>query len=271
VAIVTGAGSGIGRALSLQLARSGARLQLVDIDADGLDSLAVEIEASGAEAIQTIADVADAQAVEKLVAATVRRYNRLDFLFNNGAVGSVGTVEDHSIERWRRLIDVNLLGVVHGVAAAYPRMIRQGFGHIINTASVAGLVPVPNIAPYAATKHAVVGLSLALRVEGARRGVRVSVACPGIVDTPLLRRAPDLRPAREVDDRQQWLERFSFLAWEPSRCASAILDGVARNRALILVTGHGRLLRALHRVAPRWVERGLGRLILGARRSDRER
>ena len=124
-------------------------------------------------------DVTDAVAVQRLVDGTVAREGRLDLLFNNAGIAVFADARDTSLEDWNRLIDVNLRGVVHGVAAAYPLMVRQGSGHIVNTASAAGLLPSPANIAYAATKHAVVGLSLTLRAEAVHHGVGVSVICPG--------------------------------------------------------------------------------------------
>ncbi len=181
VAVVTGAGSGIGRALSHALVGAGATVVLADLD---LDAAGVAADEVGGEAAAL--DVTDAQAVRRLIEGTAERHGRLDVVCNNAGIGAGGPVEQLDLEAWRRVIDVDLLGVVHGVVAAYPLMVRQGSGHLVNTASLAGLIPTPLLAPYAAAKHAVVGLSMSLRVEAAAHGVRVTAVCPGPVETPLL-------------------------------------------------------------------------------------
>jgi NAD(P)-dependent dehydrogenase (short-subunit alcohol dehydrogenase family) len=148
------------------------------------------------------------------------------------------------------VIDVNLRGVVHGVHAAYPLMLRQGHGHIVNTASLAGLVPGPSLAPYAAAKHAVVGLSLSLRAEGASRGVRVSAVCPGFVDTPLLGRVnPDL-PQTETGANAAALARLLGQLYQADALAQDVLRGVARNRALIVAPRSARVAWRMTRYAP---------------------
>ncbi len=189
VAIVTGGGSGIGAALVRALTARGATVVIADIDEPAAKTVAAEVSATTAVAV----DVRESGAVADLVAQVAAEHGRLDLIFNNAGIAVGGLVEELTLDHWNRVIDVNLRGVVHGVHAAYPLMLRQGHGHIVNTASLAGLMPGPSLAPYAAAKHAVVGLSLSLRAEGASRGVRVSAVCPGFIDTPLLGRVnPDL-------------------------------------------------------------------------------
>src|SRR5215212_5039930 len=194
VAIVTGGASGIGRALSAALVARGDTVYLADIAGDAAKMTAEELTGQGlGTAVPVELDVRDAGAVEALVASAYDEHDRLDLMFNNAGIAVGGTVEEMTLDHWNTIIDVNLRGVVHGVHAAYPRMMRRRAGQILNTASLAGLTEPPMMAPYTATKHAVVGLTLSLRAEAARHGVRVSVLCPGFVDTPLLDHAnPDL-------------------------------------------------------------------------------
>lgn len=133
-----------------------------------------------------IVDVRDAPAVRAMVEDAHREHGRLDLMFNNAGAGIGGQVDGLSLEHWNRALDVNVRGVIHGVHAAYPLMLAQGFGHIVNTALATGLLPVPLLAPYSMSKHAVVGLSPSLRAEAADRGVKVSVVCPGVIETPIL-------------------------------------------------------------------------------------
>ena len=187
VAIVTGAASGIGRAISEALAQRGCQVVLADIDLGDAEAAAEEIRKKGGRASARRLDACDFAAVSELVTETMERLGRLDYMFNNAGISVLGDVADYTIDAWHRIIAVNLVGVVNGVQAAYAAMIRQGFGHIVNTSSIAGLVTSPSGASYSATKHAVVGLSKALRVEAQFRGVRASVVCPGVIRTPLLR------------------------------------------------------------------------------------
>jgi NAD(P)-dependent dehydrogenase (short-subunit alcohol dehydrogenase family) len=180
-AIVTGGASGIGRALSEALARRGAPVVVADRNADGAAEVARAIVAAGGSARSEALDVTDAAAVERLVDETAREHGRVDLMFNNAGIAIIGEETDVSLDDWRKVVDVNLWGVVHGIRAAYPRMVRQGSGHIVNTASLAGLSPAPFEISYTATKYAVVGLSRALRAEAAAHGVKVSVVCPGFI------------------------------------------------------------------------------------------
>jgi NAD(P)-dependent dehydrogenase (short-subunit alcohol dehydrogenase family) len=189
IAIITGAASGIGQALASALVARGDTVVVADIDGDGAERAAGELARGGPGAARpTVVDVRDAGAVQALVDQTRGQYGRLDVMVNNAGVAVGGEASELLLAHWDRVIDVNLRGVVHGVQAAYPVMIGQRSGHIVNTASLAGLLPSPGLTPYAMTKHAVVGLSLSLRAEAAGYGVRVTAVCPGVVDTPILDR-----------------------------------------------------------------------------------
>jgi NAD(P)-dependent dehydrogenase (short-subunit alcohol dehydrogenase family) len=244
-AIVTGGASGIGRALCEAMAARGAIVVVADLDEAAAGEVARAICARGGRAEAAAVDVCDPAAVKRIVDDTTAARGRLDYMFNNAGIGVFGEERDVSLDDWRRVLDVDLYGVVHGVRAAYPVMVRQGHGHIVNTASVAGLVPCPLEISYTTAKYGVVGLSQALRAEGARLGVKVSVVCPGFIDTAILQRA-ELRTS---------VERSKLLAMIPKpmpaeRCAQVILDGVERNRSTILVTAHAKALYWLNRVSP---------------------
>jgi NAD(P)-dependent dehydrogenase (short-subunit alcohol dehydrogenase family) len=265
VAIVTGAASGIGRALSAALARRGATVVLADIDGAGAEAAADSLAAGPPGRASGVAlDVTDAEAVAGLVERTATDHGHLDLLFNNAGVAMAGAAEDLSLAHWNRALDVNLRGVVHGVVAAYPLMVRQGRGHIVNTASLAGLVPSPVLTPYGMTKHAVVGLSTSLRMEAVAHGVRVSVVCPGVIDTPILDKGnpPDLPAVTSVPDGRALLTQMIGPAYPAPSLAADVLEGVARNRAVIVTPGHARLAWWAYRLAPRLV------LDLGPRRLE---
>ena len=182
-AIVTGAGSGIGAALCRALATAGADVVCTDIDGEAAARTAASLTKP---AIARQLDVTDAAAVQDAVDDVVDRTGRIDLMFNNAGITWGGDTELLTLDQWNAIIDVNIRGVVHGVHAAYPHMVRQRHGHIVNTASMAGLAAAGRITSYVMTKHAVVGLSLALRSEAASRGVGVLAICPTAVDTPIL-------------------------------------------------------------------------------------
>ena len=153
VVIVTGAASGIGRALGEELARREAMVVLADINDHLLDEVATSMAASGYRYETVPVDVANHDAVAKLVTAAVARHGRLDYMFNNAGIAVGGEVRDCAIDDWRNVIDVNLYGVINGIDTAYPIMVKQGFGHIVNTASIEGLLPFPGTVSYAARLH----------------------------------------------------------------------------------------------------------------------
>ncbi len=252
VAIVTGGASGIGRSLAAALVHEGARVVVADANATLAATVAREL---GDRARAEYVDVVDSVGVQRMVDATVAREGRLDLMFNNAGIAVFADARDTTLEDWNRQIDVNLRGVVHGVVAAYPIMVRQGHGHIVNTASAAGLLPVPANIAYVATKHAVVGLSLTLRAEGRPHGVRVSVVCPGLIQTPITQAAKIVGPTRETVLADPRLRLYSS-----DRLARAVLRGVRRNRGLIPFTPEVRLMWALHRLSPRITTTIMGRI-----------
>lgn len=245
VSIVTGGASGIGGALVRELGRRGAVVQVADIDLPGAEQAAREVVERGGRARAIRVDVTRPDEVGDLVRRTEAEEGCLDYLFNNAGVGVLGEERDMTPALWQRIVEVNLWGVVHGIAAAYPLMVRRGCGHIVNTASLAGLVPVPMEAAYVATKFAVVGLSQALRTEGAALGVRVSAVCPGLVRTPIFASVELLRV-----DRRELESRIPFTIVTAEEAARTILRGVERNRGLIVFPLQARILWWLERFLP---------------------
>jgi NAD(P)-dependent dehydrogenase (short-subunit alcohol dehydrogenase family) len=267
VAIVTGGGSGIGAALVRALAERGAAVVIADVDKAGAEAVAGSVVAGAGQVSTTVLDVRDADAVSALVQEVAAQYGKLDLIFNNAGIAVGGQVDELTLEHWNRVIDVNLRGVVHGVHAAYPLMLRQGHGHIVNTASLAGLVPGPGLAPYASAKHAVVGLSLSLRAEGASRGVKVSAVCPGFVDTPLLGRVNDGLPQTETGANAAALARQLGKLYQADPLARDVLRGVERNKALIVAPRSARVAWRMARYAPGLTMRTI---ISGVRRTSVE-
>lgn len=186
VALITGGASGIGRALGVELARRGAEVLLADRQGELAGEAAAAIRAEGGAAAGVELDVRSRADFRKVADDLKARAGRIDYLFNNAGIGVGAEIERCTPEDWDDVVDVNLRGVIHGVEAVYPTMVAQGSGHVVNTASMAGLVPAAGEAGYTATKHAVVGLTKALRVEGRRHGVRASALCPGAIRTPIL-------------------------------------------------------------------------------------
>jgi NAD(P)-dependent dehydrogenase (short-subunit alcohol dehydrogenase family) len=255
IVIITGGASGIGRALGLELARRGSDVMLADINEGLLIETADEIKNAGYKAQWAVVDVSVFDQVQKMVNEVAARHGRIDYLFNNAGIVVVGEVRDCSYEDWKKVIDVNLYGVVNGVVAAYPIMVKQGFGHIVNTSSLAGLVPAVAEISYTTSKYGIVGLSNALRLEAADLGVKVSVACPGLIDTPILKTTKVVRL-----DRQKMYDLLPKKML-PQDCAKVILQGVERNKATIVVTFLAKSQWFLQRLSPAFVAFMYGRII----------
>jgi len=241
-AIVTGGASGIGRALAEALARRGCEVVLADLQKELAEEVTSGIRALGGKATAIKIDVTDFPAMEQMVKETVTRTGRLDYIFNNAGIGIGGNVDHYGIKDWNQIVNVNLSGVINGVQAAYAIMSKQGFGHIVNTASMAGLMPSPGHVAYATTKYAVVGLSTSLRAEAERNGVRVSVICPGVIRTPILERGGKYGKML-VDISPEKIHRMweKFKPMDPKIFAEKALDLVARNKAIIIVPAWWKL------------------------------
>lgn len=185
--IVTGAGSGLGRATALQFASIGARVVVADVNVDAGDAVVAEITAAGGSAVFLATDVTDPAACEALVGACIDTFGALDFAVNNaGTTGTPGSVVDYPLDAWRATMAVNLDGVFYAMRAELPSMVAAGRGAIVNVASGAGLVGFAGLPAYVASKHGVVGLTKSAALECAARGVRINCVCPGSVRTPML-------------------------------------------------------------------------------------
>ena len=253
VIVVTGAASGIGLALASALVSRGDTVVVAGRDGDSAERAARELSRDGpGAAAPAVVDVRDAAAVRALVEGTCDRYGRLDVLVNNAGVAVGGEAQELLLAHWDRVIDVNLRGVVHGMRAAYPVMVAQRSGHIVNIASLAGLLPSPGLTPYAMTKHAVVGLSLSLRAEAVTHRVGVTAVCPAVVDTPMLDKGgPDdlPRPVLMGHGREIW-RHYQPCFYPPGRLAGDILRGIDRNAALVIAPASARVAWRLWRYAP---------------------
>lgn len=249
VAFITGGASGIGAALTAKLTAAGAQVWIADRQVEPAEQLSQRLRGTGAPAHAVELDVRDPEAFSAAIAATVDSTGRVDYLFNNAGIGIGGEVDTLTLKDWNDIIDVNLRGVVHGIQAVYPTMIRQGSGHIINTASMAGLVTTSAQAGYSATKHAVVALSKTMRVEAATHGVQVSVLCPGVVRTPILSGgAYGRNTSVSREDLAKLGEKLRPM--DADVFADKALRGVVRNEAIIVVPKWWKALWYLERLSP---------------------
>jgi NAD(P)-dependent dehydrogenase (short-subunit alcohol dehydrogenase family) len=251
IAVVTGAGSGIGRATAQRLAREGAVLHIADITEGPVEAAAADIRASGGRATAYTVDVTDADAVQAFADRVYDADGRVDILHNNAGIGAAGPVEEMGVEVWRRVVDVNLMGIAHGLCAFAPRMLKQtGGAHVINTASMAGLVPTPGLSIYAMTKHGVVGLSESLNAEWKSQGVRVTAICPGVINTPITRNAELHGKATAQRERVvQFYERFGATADDVADAVFASLS--SRVIVRTVPRSHAALHWGLRRISPR--------------------
>lgn len=248
--VITGGASGIGLAIGRNLARRGASVVLADLQEEEVEQAAAEIRSAGGQAEGAPLDVVDWTAFENLVADIARRKGRIDYLFNNAGIGVGGEAAYYQLGDWFRVLDVNLKGVIHGVQAAYPCMRQQGFGHIINTASMAGLLPSPGVLSYTTSKHAVVGLSCALRVEAEQYGVRVSVLCPGVIRTPIIEGG---RYGSTVGGLSEEAMKNLFESLKPMDVdlfADRAVRDIVRNKEIIIHPAKWRWIWRMHRLFP---------------------
>lgn len=250
IVVITGAGSGIGRATATAFAKHGARLHLVDNHAGRVEEAAAEARLVGPEAHAHVIDVREPEALERLAAEVYARHRRVDVLVNNAGVAHSALVHETELEDWRWVLDVNLWGVIHGIHAFVPRMIDQGGGaQIVNTASVAGLIGLPSMAPYCASKFAVVGLSESLGAELAPHGITVTAICPGVVSTEIIRSG---RFAGAVGERRRsMIDFYDKRGQPPERVARDILRAVRSGTPVATTLGAAYPAVLLRRLSPR--------------------
>lgn len=205
---------------------------MADIQADRLKTLARELKSES-----HIVDVSDYQQVKDLIEACFQKHGRLDYLFNNAGIAAVGDARDLDIGIWRKVVDINLMGVIYGCQIAYPLMVQQGSGHIVNTASLAGLVGMPGMIPYATTKFAAVGLSRTLRIEASHLGIQVSVICPGFIESNIY----EASECANIDNQQvRKLIRLPIL--DTAIASRKILKGVLAQKELIVFPAYAHLM-----------------------------
>lgn len=236
VALVTGAGSGIGRALAAQLTMAGATVYAIDRDAAAVGSLTQKAGACG-KLYPVVFDVTDSAAYAKAVATIERDEDSIDFLFNNAGVTMLAEAHMLEFSRWKWLLDINVMGVATGIHQVYPRMIRQGGGHIVNTASIAGSTGYATAAAYTASKACILELTRSLRAEARTYGISVSVGCPGYVDSRIFtqERVVGAELHAVIDD-------LPVKMMSADKAAEVLLKGVSRGRQTIVFPLSARIL-----------------------------
>ena len=245
--VLTGAGSGLGRALALRLAAAGAVVHALDLNREALATLSAEASGPG-EIRAEVLDVLDLDHYRQLVDAIRKEGRGVDFLFNNAGITLLGEAHKLRFGQWRQVIDVNLMGVINGIQTVYPLMIANGGGHIINTASIAGLSGYATAAAYTASKAAIIELSRSLRAEARAYGVRVSNACPGYVNSGIFAQERIVGASRAdvIDD-------LPVRMMSPEEAAERLLRGVVARKRDIIFPLSARVLWTLSGWAPRLV------------------
>jgi NAD(P)-dependent dehydrogenase (short-subunit alcohol dehydrogenase family) len=243
VAVVTGGASGIGRSLAHALADRGLKLVVADIDEPALDEATADLLAAGADAIAVPTDVRHREAIEALRDAALDAYGHIDLACNNAGVAAGGRSWETAPVIWEWILDVDLWSVIHGVGVFVPVFLAQGHGHIVNTASLAGLTAVPFLAPYVVAKHGVVALSETLHHELKDTGVGVTVLCPSFTNTrihELDRLAPDdvlaARPARAIDEGpgREAFRQLIESGLDPDDVVQQLITGIEADRVHVV-------------------------------------
>lgn len=254
--LVTGAGSGIGRATALAFAAAGARLWLVDMDEKGNRETARQVEALGVTARVLQCDVADEQAVRAMAEQVHGEIEALDVLMNNAGIGVAGRFLDTQLTTWRKVMDVNLMGVVHGCHAFLPAMVARGQGgHVINTASAAAFIAGPDMPVYATSKFAVRGFSEALRADMAGHGIGVTAVCPGIINTPIVGNSIMEGDFATEGVKEKIVGFYNKRNYTAEQVARGILAGVRRNRGVQPVSPEAWGMYYAKRFFPRLMQR----------------
>lgn len=256
VVLVTGAASGLGRALALEFARAGSRVAVIDVDENGLGETAAGAEAMGAQVFARRVDVASWEQMESFAKDLLAGWGAVDILVNNAGVGVAGELKEVAIADFDWIVGINLMGEVYGTRLFLPRMIERRSGHIVNIASLSGLVLLPFHLPYTTTKFALTGFSEALWAETRRFGIGVTLVCPGAIKTSIVRnsRLPEF-VGRQQEFVERFQERIEEKGMEPEEVAKKVLAAVERNRFLLLTGPESFILYFLRRLAPGMMRR----------------
>ncbi len=255
-ALVTGAASGIGHETALAFAREGANVVAVDLDEARLAETTRSVEATGRRCLSAGCDVSNPAAVEAFAARIAADIGPLDVVVNNAGVGFLGPFLDTPLSAWQQVVGVNLMGVVHVSRAFLPGMIAAGGArHLVNVSSAAGIYPVPNLSAYSASKHAVMGLSDALAMELRDTGVGVTVVCPGIINTPIIRNGRAVAPSVPASATDKLSQQYQARGAHPSLVAARIVRAVKRGEDIVLAGPSANAVFQARRLPRRLLQR----------------
>ncbi len=252
--LVTGAAAGIGRSTALAFARRGANLVISDVNPARLAEVKKEVEALGVACLAHAANVADEAAMRDFAAEVHATVGAVDVLVNNAGIGYLGAFLKSPLDSWRRILDINVMGVVHGCHFFLPKMVEAGGARrVVNIASLAGIAAAPNMSAYAASKHAVMGLCDVLAMELAGTGVGVTAVCPGIINTEITANNANVSAAISAEQIAKLRAYYKATGVSPDVVAEAIVKGVQRGRDLVLVGPWAKPMHHLKRVSRKLV------------------
>ncbi|MCC6155038.1 MAG: SDR family NAD(P)-dependent oxidoreductase [Candidatus Hydrogenedentes bacterium] len=237
VALVTGAGSGIGREIALALAREGTQLILCDINADALELVRHEVDGISSCILAECVDVASIDAMRAFADKVHATVPAVDILVNNAGVGLMGTILSTTYEDWQWILGINLWGVIHGCHLFVPKMAARGTGgHVVNVSSMLGYIPSPDVAGYSTAKFGVFGLSMCMRSELLDHKIGVSAICPGVINTNITRNARIRGHDNVSETRDKVVSFYGKRNFGPERVARAVLKAIKRNKAIVPVS-----------------------------------
>lgn len=255
IALVTGAASGLGKALAVELAYAGADIVAVDVDAEGLERTCAIVSDAGRRCVAKRVDVSSRAEMESLAGWVLSEWGRVDILVNNAGVGIGGELAEIPLDDFDWIVGINLMGEVYGTRLFLPGMLERRSGHIVNVSSLSGLVLLPFHLPYTTTKFALTGFSQALWAEVRHQGVGVTLVCPGAIKTNIMKNSRIYtRTAAQQGAGQKFIERIEQGGKEPEEVARMVLRAVERNRFLVLSGPEAYVLYYLTRVSP-WLVR----------------
>lgn len=259
IVVITGAGSGIGRETALAFARGGARVIATDLRAEAAAETQRLIAAAGGQAAHYAVDVTDADAMQRLAAQVAREHGVPDVLVNNAGIGAAGRFLDTTLATWKKVLDINLMGVVHGCHAFLPAMVaRKQGGHVVNLASLAAYVAAADMPVYCTSKYAVLGFTESLRADMARHGIGVTAICPGVINTNIIKGTIMEGGMGDAGVRDKIDDFYAKRNYTPAQVAAAIVDAVRRNQGVRPVSPESWAMYYLKRLSPALVTKLAG-------------
>ncbi|WGV25702.1 SDR family NAD(P)-dependent oxidoreductase [Halotia branconii] len=246
VTLVTGGASGLGEGLCEELSRRGARVVITDINKEAAHLLAKRLQQTGGNVEAVSLDVTNPESVAEVISTVIKSYGRIDYVFNNAGIAVGGEFQELDLVTWQRVVDVNLLGVVYVMYTAYKQMMSQGSGHIVNIASMYGLMPGPLCAPYVATKHALAGLTQSVASEAKNLGIKMTLVCPGYIDTNLFKSGAYGKSV----NAEQIKTRIPLKFIDVPTAVKNILRGVESGQLIVAFPRYVHLFWWIYRLSP---------------------